>query len=111
MLKEDNAINSNANYYQAYMNNNYDRMSRNYDHNMDYKWQDDNDPRYDFENIVLAECKKKSSNFSALDVGTGTGRISLMIASEFPSSSVKGLDQSAQMISLQTLQQKITKHL
>jgi|GEM_PF-6061710 len=89
---------NNANFYQSYMADNYDRMSNTYDESMDYKWKNNNDPRYKFEAMVLEACKSKRTDFTALDVGTGTGRISIMIAEKNPNSSVKGLDQSTQMI-------------
>lgn len=90
---------SNNKFYQQYMADNYDRMSSTYDRSMDYKWKDNNDPRYVFDraiiNVVNDNCSKE---YKALDVGTGTGRISIMLASKFPQISVTGLDQSKEMI-------------
>lgn len=89
---------TNASYYQTYMADNYDRMSSTYDLSMDYRWRNDNDPRYLFESMVLDSCGTGDEPLRALDVGTGTGRISLLIAKRFPNAEVRGLDQSSQMI-------------
>lgn len=89
----------NDGFYQSYMADNYDRMSGTYDKSMDYKWFEDNDPRYVFENLVKKAVENsQDSKYSALDVGTGTGRIALMVAQQFPQVEVVGLDQSRQMI-------------
>ncbi len=90
---------SNSAFYQTYMADNYDRMSTSYDQSMDYRWKNDNDPRYLFEDMVLKAIKENLyPDFKALDVGTGTGRISLMMAENYPEIQVKGLDQSRKMI-------------
>ncbi|MDS1006655.1 class I SAM-dependent methyltransferase [Clostridium sporogenes] len=90
---------TNSVFYQSFMADNYDRMSNTYDKSMDYKWLNDNDPRYLFENMVNDSIKANIyDQFKALDVGTGTGRISLMMAKNFPNINVKGLDQSKKMI-------------
>lgn len=93
-------IQTNASYYQTYMADNYDRMSSTYDQDMDYQWRNDNDPRYLFEAMVLETCRAKLGKLDSLDVGTGTGRISLLIANQFPHAHVRGLDQSEQMINV-----------